>query len=546
MALSAVALALVAMLPRLASPEFGLLDDGLTLQTGREVIGRWWSVVHLIPDTGRFFPAYWFAYAVVFAVVGARPLAFFAVNVLILAGLVATLMRVIQIAGGSRLQMWVAAVLLAACGPSVEAFYTLSKAEPLQMMWIGIALLATARSAAPGRRAWRTGLIALAASALALAYATKETSVALMPVCLGWLAIEWWSSPERGPRWRFACTFLAVNVVAAALFAWLRWSFAPLALAQGWYTRAYALNLDTVGPSLFRTSSWLIRNFAFLLLLVPIAALSRVRGHLAPRRLVSYACVWVVPWLAVYLPWPATFEYHLLPFAFGAAVLGGGIAAALHDVGHRDPSVWMRRAAWSLLGVGGLLWVMTVVNAAADARVQLAVDRANTKLVEFLANLPTGSRVLVNSPSANEYVYELPLHLAEIKRRPDIDVEHIARPQFGEPPDEVFAVSLEAANQPVPTVRVILDRPAGERADAVLAAVREGRAERVYRHEERAEVLELGFHRLLCRMARPPLIDYYYCGTGRGVIFRRTFSYRWQVHRLPQVALEARKSAGAR
>jgi hypothetical protein len=541
-----VALALLVMLPRLAAPEFGLLDDGLTLQTGREVFGHWWSVVHLIPDTGRFFPAYWFVYAIVFAVVGAHPLAFFAVILLLFACLLAILTRAIQIGGGTPLQAGVAAVLLAACGPAVEAFYTLSKAEPLQMIWIGIALLATAASAASSQRPRTVALVALAVGALAFAYATKETSVALIPIGIAWVAIERWSSRERGAHWRFACTFLAVNLVAAALFAWLRWSFAPLALAQGWYTRAYSLNLDTVGPSLFRTASWLIRNFAFLLLLVPIAALSRVRGYLPPRRLLLYACAWVIPWLAVYLPWPATFEYHLLPFAFGAAVLGGAIAVALHDVGRRDPSVWMRRAAWSLLTLAALLWLMTVVNAATDARVQLAVDRANTRLVEFLAGLPAGSRVLVNSPASNEYVYELPLHLAEIKRRPDIAVEHIARPTFGARPREVFAVSLEAANQPVPTVRVILDRPAGERADAVLAAVREGRAERVYSHEERAAVLELGVHRLLCRVARPRLIDYSYCGTGRGVIFRRTFSYRWQVHRLPQGALEARKTAAAK
>ena len=63
--LAPVALAVLVMLPRLASPQFGLLDDGLTLQTGRQVLGGWVSPLHLIPETGRFFPAYWLAYAVV-------------------------------------------------------------------------------------------------------------------------------------------------------------------------------------------------------------------------------------------------------------------------------------------------------------------------------------------------------------------------------------------------------------------------------------------------------------------------------------------------
>src|ERR671924_195559 len=61
---AALALAVVVMLPRLGSPQFGLLDDGLTLHTGHAVNGRWASVLYLIPETGRFFPAYWLAYSI--------------------------------------------------------------------------------------------------------------------------------------------------------------------------------------------------------------------------------------------------------------------------------------------------------------------------------------------------------------------------------------------------------------------------------------------------------------------------------------------------
>src|SRR5213593_4589611 len=141
------ALAVLVMLPRLASPQFGLLDDGLTLETGRETIGRWSSVLALIPETGRFFPAYWLVYSAVFGVVGVRPLAFFALNVAMLAGLLAVLARLVRLSGGTPLQAAVALVVFAACGPAVEAFYTLSKAEPLQMIWIGVSLLAAAGSA---------------------------------------------------------------------------------------------------------------------------------------------------------------------------------------------------------------------------------------------------------------------------------------------------------------------------------------------------------------------------------------------------------------
>ena len=311
--LAPVAVAGLVMLPRLASPQFGLLDDGLTLQTGREVVGRWSSTLHLIPETGRFFPAYWLVYSVVVGIVGVRPLAFFVVNVLLLAGLLAVLARLVRLSGGTRLQAAVAAVVFALCGPTIETFYTLSKAEPLQLTWIGASLLATAAFAIEARRARRASLIALAAATLLLAHATKETSVVLLPISLGWLAVERWSSRERGPWARFAASYVAINVVAAVAFAALRWSYAPLGLAEGTYTRAYALHAGAIGAALFRISAWLVRDFAFLLPLLAVTVLSLSDSRPAWRRPILYAGVWMAGWLAVYLPWPVTFEYICCP-----------------------------------------------------------------------------------------------------------------------------------------------------------------------------------------------------------------------------------------
>src|SRR5512144_2607604 len=104
-------LAPLVVLPRLASPQFGLLDDGLTLQTGREVIGRWSRVLHLIPETGRFFPAHWLVNSAIVGIVGVRPLAFFMANVLVLVGLLAAIARLVRLAGGARRHAVVAAVL---------------------------------------------------------------------------------------------------------------------------------------------------------------------------------------------------------------------------------------------------------------------------------------------------------------------------------------------------------------------------------------------------------------------------------------------------
>jgi len=535
--LAAVTLAVLVMLPRLASPQFGLLDDGLTLQTGREVVGRWSSALHLIPETGRFFPAYWLAYSAVFGVVGARPLAFFTVNVVLLAGLLLTLARLVRLAGGTRPHVAIAVVLFASGGPAIETFYTLSKAESFQMTWIGVSLLATAAASLDARPAWRGGLIALAGVALLLAHATKETTVVLVPVSLGWLATEWWVSPRARRCTRVAGTYVAITLAAAGAFAVLRWHYAPLALTEGTYTRAYGLHPGAVGAALFRIGAWLVRDFAFLLPLLPGAVVSLV-SRPASRRPILYSGIWMAGWLAVYVPWPATFEYYLLPFAFGAAVLAGTVAGDAWTLRTRASSATGRTLGWSVLGAGGLLWLASTVNAVADARVQLAVDRANAALVEFLGRLPGHSRVVVNT-GLNEYVAELPMHLSEIARRPDLAVEHLTGSALaGFAAATVFVATPRIADPPAPTVRIPLDEAGTGRHRAILVTLLAGRGDLVYRAEQRTALVELGLHRLLCHRAARPLVGAGYCPDDRGLLVRRPFSYGWQVHQLRPPAVD--------
>jgi hypothetical protein len=527
---AALALPLLVMLPRLASPQFGLLDDGFTLRAGRQVIGDWSTVFHLIPDTGRFFPAYWLTRAAVLGTVGARPLALFLVNLVLLTVVLGLLGRLVTVGGGGTMHVGVALIVLALTGPTIEGFYTLSKAEPLQLVWIGLSLLAALAAVRSAGPLAHTALAALGAAALLLGHATKETSLVMVAISLGWLALA-----VLGPGRQLAslaAAYLLISVVAAMAFAGLRWVYAPVPLSQGWYTRAYAADLSTMGPALFRIAVWLVRDFVFLLPLLALAGWALIDGRGASRRLVPGAGVWMAGWLAVYVPWPATFEYHLLPFAFGAAALGGAVVGDTWQRLASERSRVRRRVAWSALAATALLWAVTVVNAIADARVQLAVDRANAELVEFLAGVPAHSRIVVNVAHENEYVYELPLHLAELKQRGDVTVSHgasaVADPA---PPGPVFVVTPEMAHPPVPTVRIAPHEPAVVDVVTTRGPFHE-RAALVYRNHQQTAVLELGIHRLLCRLSAPPIMDATYCPRGRGVSYWQTFSYGWQVHRL--------------
>ena len=182
--------------------------------------------------------------------------------------------------------------------------------------------------------------------------------------------------------------------------------YAPLGLGEGTYTRAYTLQQDAVGIALFRVSAWLVRDFAFLLLLLAVAV-PRCRGRPAWRRPFLYACVWMSGWLAVYLPWPVT-------SSISAAICVRSRASPAWSAvtpgprSRRHPGTG-RRVAWAVLVASGSLWLVAIVNAVADARVGCR-DRSNADLVDFLAGLPSKSRVILNT-GVNEYLLELPMHL---------------------------------------------------------------------------------------------------------------------------------------
>jgi hypothetical protein len=66
----------------------------------------------------------------------------------------------------------------------------------------------------------------------------------------------------------------------------------------------------------------------------------------------------------------------------------------------------------------------------------------------------------------------------------------------------------------------------------------------VWGRHQRAPVVEVGMHRLICRLGiPPPLSDASYCPKDRGILYRETFSYGWWVH---QLGSQGSRTDGAR
>ena len=134
---------------------------------------------------------------------------------------------------------------------------------------------------------------------------------------------------------------------------------------------------------------------------------------------------------------------------------------------------------------------------------------------------------------------ELPMHLVEIKRRPDLIVHHVGAFHTDRRlPASVFVVTPTMANQPGPTVRIAVHEPGVTRDGMRLSELLRGGGELVYTTQRQARLLELGLHRPLCRLARRPFIDVTFCAGERGVVDGRTFIYGWQVHRLTRPTVD--------
>ena len=528
-----VIVAFVMMIPRWLLPTFGLLDDGYTLRGTREM-GRVWTGVLALASSGRFMPAHWFFYATVHAVVGASPLGFFIVNYVMLCGIAVGLAVYMVRAGAHHVQALAAALFLILSGPAVESFYTLSKAEPPQLLWLTASLLVMS-TYVHASTVWTKTLSGLGMFIpLLVADATKETSVAMVPIAVAWAGLAWWHRHRTGGDDRLAgrAVYGVAAVAAASAFFGLRaWAIGPH-LTGGWYTMRYRLEGATLIRALTYWGGLLPRDFAYVVpLVIFVAAVSAVkRWH--PQGLVLEAIAWMAGWLAVYLPWGWAVDYYLLPFTFGCVTVGAVLLGDVVDMA-RTTRGGMRAGAIATLAVTAALWLLNLLTPVSNASAQLTVDAANADMVRFLATLPPNSVVMVNIDKDHEYLSELPLHLADLHGRPDVTVEAFTPDKaLGSHSASAYIMTPEMAGAPYPSVRPPFNEDRVRSWTQALHQHALWTSDLVYETRHRVKVLEVGFDRLVCPVIAPWQAGGPLCKLTGPIVERRVFSYGWKLYRL--------------
>jgi hypothetical protein len=528
-----ILIVILIMLPRLASSQFGLMDDGRALSIAQGIVhGKWdlsWDVI-----AGRFRPIYWGAFAFWYLLVGGQAFWYFLGNLLVFTGSTFLLIRLVTRLGGSKLQGLLSGLVFVLSTSVIENIYTLSKAENFQLLLM-LGAISLALLAARAEKQRRVVLLVSAAGLLLLvACLTKESTLLLLPIAAVWWGVAWVGRRrKRTPvaQGEKASLYLAIASLASGVIFYLgRTLFLSSSQILGvGQSSEFFFDPANLLNSLVRWGGWLLRDYLWLLPMLLAVLLACLVARRMPRSWLWWpALAWMAFWLGMYIPWHFAVEYYLLPFAAGTAVLSGVLLVELVEL------AWRSRRLWQALGYGslaltGLLVLVSQANSFSDAAIQLAQDAANTRVLQYLAaNAPQGSRVIVNLQIANEYIEQMQLSLANFYQRPDLTLtnyqgEDLTHMQLAA--QKPYFLRADLANQPRMTVRMGLDQPSLQIWNASV----EGDLaswQQVYQVSADPQILTVDFPRLLCAVIPRES----YCAPGSGLVNYRQLGYQWTVY----------------
>jgi hypothetical protein len=448
--------ATLVMLPRLASPQFGFFDDARMLAQSEDLLQRDFSM-SVDKQAGRFRPGYWLYYTIIYAVAGDRSFWFFIGNLFIFYVLLYQIRLILKNMGSSSKQIVATSLLFILSMPIIENFYTLSKGEPLQLVFILEAVILFSRVKSQNKIAWLR--VILATLSILIAILIKETAMVMVPIFFLWAGIDLiFKDPDsrKGPKSQFY--LLTSAVIAVAIYFLLRNSWGATALLGGTYTDRYLVDVSSLFQKLLRWLTQLVFYFHYLLpIILIILLLFFFKDSLThkEKRLIFQWGIWSLLWYGILVPWEYAELYYLLPFGFGVSILIGIITPpTLRSIkaGHK-----FLRIAIIFLGVAaGVLFTLTLPNYVTDAKTQLTFDRVNQEMLEFAANYASeDSAVYVSIETNNEYIEMLEVYLREHHLLQDITYGNINADLMEEINDQAGAIVLMPFinNQPNLTVR---------------------------------------------------------------------------------------------
>ncbi len=544
---SPVIVGLLMMLPRLATPQFGLFDDGQTITNALQVFQGHWGVI-FENAYGRTRPIYWLFYTLIFGLAGRDPFWYFLVNLVVFLITIIALMGLVRSLGGSSWQAWIAGLLFTVSGPVIENIYTLSKAEMIQMALMLIGLLFFARLTKQADPFKNLGSMIAIASITLIATLIKEVTLIGAAIAVGWLAAlgvvkqiakRTTEPAATNPRPRLGSftkalwVYLASQGFAALIFLVIRGVSSGTMVIQK-TTTSYAANFDLafskLAANFVHWSGWILHDFPYLFLTILVLIFwILARKKLPQPALLAGAAIWMAAWFIFYMPWRFIVDYYLLPFAIGSSIVCGVILGEVIDSLIKN-SARYRLLGWASLVITLVLFVVTLVNDFTNARIQLNVDDANTAMLNFIAtSAPESSQVLLNLSPQSEYGSEITMQLGLVQLRPDLQVtflspKSLAAAQASGLP--YLIVSPELINQLILSVRMGVSEPDVSQANAILASEISAIPVIPTTFTRQFHLVSIDLSRLVCAVR--PLSSF--CSKNNSIFDHRLFTYGWTIY----------------
>lgn len=518
---------LLVMLPRIQSPQFGLLDDAAIMMNAQTISEEPLRAFSLMADFGRYLPGYLFFQTIIYNLVGPWARKWFLVYFLVLLFESLGIYLIVRLRGFSRWQAWFAGMLFCLSGPIIECFYTLSKAEILVVGWYIFALVALGLFT-KAKAIWKRMIFLLfTTTGLLFSMLSKETALVIIGILAGWAILSRILPTSEGDFLKptTSTLFFVLSLVAGVIFYLLFTHYIPLGQGQENYASKYSL--ESITLNFIYWAAYFIRDFAFIVPLILLICIPSFRKTGLLKASLEQV-IWIIGWFIILVPWKNIHEYYLLPLAVGSSIFGGLIVGrAIEKLSsNNEPSI-SRIACAILLGFSLFLFQFSLGNIITTARTQLLYDRENSDMLKNVSHLPEQANVMLNIQVKLEYYETIVQHLHMFRNRSDIVVKPFSFQgiQAYEPGD-YYVVTPLFNNQSFPSVRNSLTEREVSKWNQSLHAFLNGNAEVVYNKSNQIGVINVGIQQVLNPVAGFRV----FAAESQPVIDGRFMSYGWSIY----------------
>ena len=521
------------MLPRLISPQFGFFDDARMLAQSEKFLQGDFSMSH-DKQAGRFRPVYWLYYAIIYALAGSHPFWFFLGNLVIFYILLYEIRLFLKELGFADWQIFITSLIFTLTMPIIENFYTLSKGEPLQLVFIlaSILFIDKIKPNKPTLNRWFRGV--LSSLCLLIAIMIKETAIVMLAITFLWTAYFIFSKDESAKQGRKTQLALFASTCSAVLvYFLLRKLWGATSLLGGTYTDRYLVDLSALVQKVMRWATQFAFYFHYLLpfiLVVLLLFIFKKQFTKKERQNLYRWGVWWVLWFAILIPWEYAELYYLLPFGFGSAMLIGVVIPPICQ-SIKTNRRFKRYSILVLSIIAAILFILTLPNYLTDAKTQLTFDQVNYEMLTYaVRHASKDSAIYTNIQTSNEYSEKLEVYLREHYRLDDIIYSNVDGELLETLNDQVnaFVLMPYIDNQPRLTVRAGVEEDYQKNWNENMLSETEGNRVLLESFSGSIQLTNVNLPILIC----PIIGEIGFCEDPDPILDARIFTYGWDIYQI--------------